>query len=105
MAKNPKKGWYADPASPGREREWDGSAWTDARRDAPIRFGHFSTGLQVLLILILVGSCAGGSSSQDTPTQTTTTVDNGEVITGVQSLREDVQNLERQVRALRSAKR
>lgn len=66
----------------------------------PIRFGHFSTGLQVFLILILLGSCAGGSSQA-----TQTTVDNSNVSTEVQLLREDVQNLERQVRALRSAKR
>lgn len=66
----------------------------------PIRFSHFSTGLQVLLILILVGSCAGGSSQA-----TQEAVDTGDVSSEVQSLRQDVQQLERQVRALRAAER
>lgn len=66
----------------------------------PIRFSHFSTGLQVLLILILVGSCAGGSSQA-----TQDTVDDSGVSTEVQLLRKDIQKLERQVRALRATKR
>lgn len=66
----------------------------------PIRFGHFSTGLQVLLILILVGSCAGGSS------QAQDEYDNGGSDSSeIQALRQDVQGLERQVRALRRAEK
>ncbi len=81
----------------------------------PIRFGHFSTGLQVVLILILVGSCAGGSS--DT-VNNDADVNNDAVVSSdvqslrqdiqnldVQSLRQDIQNLEQQVRALRAADR
>ncbi len=61
MAKNPKKGWYADPASPGREREWDGSAWTDARRDAPPKrpgdtVRKVALGV-VLGLVVLIGGC------------------------------------------------
>jgi hypothetical protein len=28
------QGWYDDPESPGQQRFWDGSAWTDQRRPA-----------------------------------------------------------------------
>jgi hypothetical protein len=35
MARNPKAGWHADPAKPGRERYWDGEAWSGEGRDAP----------------------------------------------------------------------
>lgn len=34
----PAAGWYADPNSPGQQRYWDGSTWTDKARsaDAPV---------------------------------------------------------------------
>lgn len=34
MARNVKKGWQPDPASPGQERYWDGKNWTEQRREA-----------------------------------------------------------------------
>jgi hypothetical protein len=35
MAKKVKKGWHPDPRDPGRERFWDGQAWTEQYRDVP----------------------------------------------------------------------
>lgn len=31
----PADGWFPDPTSPGQERRWDGSAWTDEVRASP----------------------------------------------------------------------
>lgn len=31
----PADGWFPDPTSPGRERRWDGTQWTDETRDSP----------------------------------------------------------------------
>ncbi len=31
--RNPPAGWYDDPAEPGRQRYWDGGAWTTETRD------------------------------------------------------------------------
>lgn len=35
MGTNPPAGWYGDPQHPGRERRWNGTAWTDETRDPP----------------------------------------------------------------------
>jgi cytochrome bd-type quinol oxidase subunit 2 len=37
-------GWYADPASPGSERYWDGSAWTKQMRPVDERANSTSSG-------------------------------------------------------------
>lgn len=77
MAKQPKAGWHADPAAPGRERYWDGTQWTGAGRDAPppAQKRRGGTLLKVTLGVvlggtILVGGCvalvAGGLSSKET---------------------------------------
>ncbi|MFD9907708.1 DUF2510 domain-containing protein [Streptomyces sp. NPDC059063] len=36
MSMTPSPGWYPDPSTPGTERWWDGSAWTDHRRTASV---------------------------------------------------------------------
>ena len=33
-ATSPQPGWYADPENPAGERWWNGSAWSDHKRDA-----------------------------------------------------------------------
>jgi outer membrane murein-binding lipoprotein Lpp len=56
----------------------------------PIRVSHLSVGFQLLLVLILIGSCSGGSE-RVTNTSSTDTA----------ALRQQVQRLETEVRALR----
>lgn len=62
---------------------------------APRRFtfAQLSTGLQILLILILVGSCAGASDNSVT--------DQGASNSDVQQLSEQITGLEEEVRRLR----
>jgi hypothetical protein len=75
MAKTPKAGWHPDPANPGRERYWDGTAWGDGR-DAPPAKGKRRGGgfLKTVLALVLagcvlIGGCvlllAGGLNSKE----------------------------------------
>lgn len=61
-------------------------------------FSQLSVGLQILLIVILVGSCSGGSNNA-------VINDSGagsDVGSDVSMLSEDVQRLEREVRRLRA---
>ncbi|MFD3933449.1 DUF2510 domain-containing protein, partial [Streptomyces sp. NPDC058614] len=36
MSSTPPPGWYRDPSYPHVERWWDGTAWTDHRREPEI---------------------------------------------------------------------
>jgi hypothetical protein len=60
--------------------------------DQRFSFKQLSVGLQIILTLILVGSCSGGSSNS---------VVRDEVGSDIDALREDVRRLETQVRRLR----
>jgi Protein of unknown function (DUF2510) len=48
-------GWYPDPQQQGRERLWDGQAWTDHLRDAPDR-GRFNP--RTIVAAALAGAVA-----------------------------------------------
>ncbi|MEA2142402.1 MAG: hypothetical protein QOI64_832 [Solirubrobacteraceae bacterium] len=58
-----------------------------------LTFGQLSVGLQIILIIILVGSCAGGSNNS---------VTNEDVSGEVQVIGEQITSLEDEVRRLRS---
>jgi len=68
-------GWYPDPDQPGRERLWDGQAWThhlrkaaaDSGRMSPRRIGFAIVG-GVLGLLFIVGLVASGSDRDQTET-------------------------------------
>jgi hypothetical protein len=48
-------GWYPDPQNPGRQRYWDGSAWTPAAPGtAPIAGPPTSTNAVIALVLAIV---------------------------------------------------
>lgn len=78
MSKQAPAGSHPDPSHPGRERRWDGKAWTDEFRDAapparPKRRG--GTFLKVVLGVVLGGTIlivgcaalvAGGLSTKET---------------------------------------
>jgi resuscitation-promoting factor RpfB len=66
-------GWYPDADQPGRERLWDGQAWTDHLRKAPGGSGRSSprtiavaVGSGVLGLLLIVGLVASGSDRDPT---------------------------------------
>ena len=68
-------GWYPDPDEPGRERLWDGQAWTHHLRKAASRSVRLSPrtialaiGSGVLGLLLIVGLVASGSDRDPTPT-------------------------------------
>jgi hypothetical protein len=68
-------GWYPDPDQPGRERLWDGQAWTRHLRTAAGASGRLSprtiavaVGSSVLGLLVLIGLVASGSDSDPTET-------------------------------------
>jgi resuscitation-promoting factor RpfB len=68
-------GWYADPDQPGRERLWDGQAWTRHLRKAAGGSGQVSprtialaVGSGVLGLLLIVGLVASGSDRDPTET-------------------------------------
>jgi hypothetical protein len=68
-------GWYPDPDQPGRERLWDGQAWTHHLRKAAGAGGQWSSrtialavGSGVLGLLVLIGLVA--SCSDRDPTET-----------------------------------
>jgi hypothetical protein len=71
-------GWYPDPDQPGRERLWDGQAWTHHLRKAAgsgrlsPRTIALATGSGVLGLLLIVGLVASGSDRD--PTETVLTV-------------------------------
>jgi outer membrane murein-binding lipoprotein Lpp len=69
-----------------------------ARVDSPaphrFTFGQLSGGLQLILIFILIGSCAGGSNNSVT--------DQGASQSEVQQLSDEIVKLEREVRRLRA---
>ena len=64
----PRAGWYPAPGEDGLERRWDGTAWTDERREASVRLppGRLQPSLNdgqkmllvfgaILVVLILFG--------------------------------------------------
>jgi hypothetical protein len=68
-------GWYPDPDQPGRERLWDGQAWTHHLRMAAGAGGQWSprtialaVGSGVLGLLVLIGLLASGSDREPTET-------------------------------------
>jgi resuscitation-promoting factor RpfB len=67
-------GWYADPDQPGRERLWDGQAWTHHLRKTAgsgrlsPRMIALATGSGVLGLLLIVGLVASGSDRYPTET-------------------------------------
>jgi hypothetical protein len=66
-------GWYADPDQPGRERLWDGQAWTHHLRraaggSARPRAIALAIGSGVLGLLLIVGLVASGSDRDPTET-------------------------------------
>jgi hypothetical protein len=69
-------GWYPDPDQPGRERLWDGQAWTHHLRKAAGVSGRWSprtiaiaAGSGVLgLLLLIIGLVASGSDRNPTET-------------------------------------
>jgi hypothetical protein len=58
-----------------------------------LRFGHLSVGLQIILILILVGSCSGGSDNS--------VVNPGVSDDEIQQLRQEISSLDKEIRRLR----
>jgi hypothetical protein len=58
-----------------------------------LTFGQLSVGLQIILILILVGSCSGASNNS----VTNPGINDGEI----QQLRQDISGLDKEVRQLR----
>lgn len=85
-------GWYPDPAQVGRQRYWDGSAWTDnyaplSQSPIPSKGGGIPTGVKALLgvvgVLVLMGACGALITGGDTDspsaqvTQSTTEPDRG----------------------------
>ena len=68
-------GWYPDPDQPGRERLWDGQAWTHHLRKAVGDSGRlssrtiaFAVGSGVLGLVLIVGLVASGSDRDPTET-------------------------------------
>ena len=68
-------GWYPDPDQPGRERLWDGHAWTHHLRKASggspglsPRTIALAIGSGVLGLLLIVGLVAAGSDRDPTET-------------------------------------
>ncbi len=68
-------GWYPDPDQPGRERLWDGQAWTHHLRKAAGGSARLSPrtialaiGSGVLGLLLIVGLVAAGSDRDPTET-------------------------------------
>ena len=68
-------GWYPDPDQPGRERLWDGHAWTHHLRKAAEssatvgpRTIALAIGSGVLGLLLIVGVVAAGSDRDPTET-------------------------------------
>lgn len=76
-------GWYDDPQSPGQQRYWDGTAWTEQRQPGapaastltapPAKPKHTARNILIVLavLLVLMGGCAialvvaGGSAVND----------------------------------------
>jgi hypothetical protein len=68
-------GWYPDPDQPGRDRLWDGQAWTRHLRTAAGASGRLSprtialaVGSGVLGLLVIIGLVASGSDRDPTET-------------------------------------
>lgn len=67
-------------------------------REQRFTFSQLSVGLQLVLILILVGSCSGGSNNAVINDRGSS----ADVSSDVSMLGEDVRRLEREVRRLRA---
>ncbi|MGA4843035.1 DUF2510 domain-containing protein [Streptomyces sp. G45] len=89
MSMSPPPGWYPDPSTPGVERWWDGSAWSEHRR-TPADLPPTAPGLPGLdPALVQPPSTGGGARARVIALSTAAAVLIAAIVTGVLVLQDD----------------